>query len=193
MSQLKPGDVVMMDNLSTDFMEVGAPDHPGGASGTDLSATVLVGPEPPSKRAGPNSNSSREPVKRVLFRLSNKHRNSSPRSPPTTHRPGSALDSESHSNYENDLARRVCRSETRRYFSEHAAARQGRPVGERPSAGTVLGCCTSRSSICSGSLASRGKNEPTVFDLNGGENLSVEGQDHATYFEPKPESVTSTP
>jgi beta-galactosidase len=38
-----------------------------------------------------------------------------------------------------------------------------------------------------------GRNELTVFDLNGGEGLSVEGQDHATYFEPKPESVTSTP
>lgn len=183
----------MMDNLSTDFMEVGAPDHPGGASGTDLFATLLVGPEPPSKRAGPNSNSSREPAKRVLFRLSNKPSKLFPQITADNAQAWFKLRFRSHSNYENDLARRVCRSETRRYFSEHAAARQGRPVGERPSAGTVLGCCTSRSSICSGSLASRGKNEPTVFDLNGGENLSVEGQDHATYFEPKPESVTSTP
>ncbi|MBB5061807.1 beta-galactosidase family protein [Granulicella mallensis] len=36
----------------------------------------------------------------------------------------------------------------------------------------------------------QGKNELTVFDLNGGSGLQVEGQDHATYFEPKPESVT---
>jgi beta-galactosidase len=39
----------------------------------------------------------------------------------------------------------------------------------------------------------KGKNELTVFDLDGGDGLSVEGQDHATYFEPKPESVTPTP
>jgi beta-galactosidase len=38
----------------------------------------------------------------------------------------------------------------------------------------------------------KGKNELTVFDLNGGDGLSVEGQDHATYFEPKPESTESS-
>lgn len=34
-----------------------------------------------------------------------------------------------------------------------------------------------------------GKNEITVLDLNGGTGLSVEGQDHPTYVDPKPEST----
>jgi beta-galactosidase len=35
-----------------------------------------------------------------------------------------------------------------------------------------------------------GANEIEVFDLNGGEGLSVAGEDHMTYFDPKPESLS---
>lgn len=66
-------------------------------------------------------------------------------------------------------------------------------MGERPPAGEVLGYRPSRSLVRSWTWLRRGKNELTVFDLNGGDSLSVEGQDHATYFEPKPESATSGP
>ncbi len=38
-----------------------------------------------------------------------------------------------------------------------------------------------------------GQNDITVFDLNGGDHLSVTGEDHATYFEPKPELTTPLP
>jgi beta-galactosidase len=34
----------------------------------------------------------------------------------------------------------------------------------------------------------KGRNDLTVFDLNGSDRATVEGQDHATYTEPKPES-----
>jgi beta-galactosidase len=38
-----------------------------------------------------------------------------------------------------------------------------------------------------------GQNDITVFDLNGGDHLSIAGEDHATYFEPRPEITTPLP